>query len=115
MGRLSCLVWSPLVFRYGLELLYLFLRLSGLASTLPSPCVCGRGSSAPANQLNWRSAHHNWETCLVVKRQEVVSGLAEATHRSDTSNALMGAVPVVMMVPARQHRRARGRMMVRDA
>src|SRR6266581_5303678 len=52
---------------------------------------------------------------LGVKRQEVVSGLAEATHRGDTSDALMGAMPVVMMIPARQHRRARGRMMVWDA
>src|SRR5207253_5826410 len=52
---------------------------------------------------------------LAVKRQEVVSRLAEATHRGDTSDALMRAMPVVMMIPARQHRRARGRMMVRDA
>src|SRR5438128_2603996 len=40
---------------------------------------------------------------LIVKRQQVVSGLVEATHGCDPSDALMWAMPVVMMRPPLQH------------
>src|SRR5437870_9209456 len=77
------------------------------ATANQSHATDSRGSGVPSIELKGSR--------LTVKRQEVVSRLAEATHRGDTSDALMRSMPVVMMIPARQHRRARGRMMVRDA
>ena len=45
---------------------------------------------------------------LDVKRQEVVSGSAESRHGCDSSNALMRAMPVVVMRPALKHGAALG-------
>src|SRR5687767_4579611 len=42
-------------------------------------------------------------TGLVVKRQEVVSGLRKATDRRSAVDALMGTMPVVVMDPAFKH------------
>ena len=52
---------------------------------------------------------------LAVKRQEVVAGCFESGHGSGSSDALVGAVPVVVMNPGVELIGALGRVLVDEA
>lgn len=87
-------------------------RLRHESRQAPKHCKLLATILAVIGALGYIAAYRNR---LVVKRQQVVSIGARARHGCESSDALVWAMPVVVMGPSPEHGSALGGTAVRDA